>query len=196
MCLSSLGQMGFNVGESQYLTAPPYAAGALLMIATAWVGDRFHIRGPLIIFNCIVTIVGLTVMAYLNTKAVQYFGVFLTVMGLSSNIPTIMAYQSNNIVGQWKRAMSSAIFVGMGGVGGIAGALVFRSQDAPRYRPGIIACLTSVYSTTLTGACLPAVRCNALMMLIVAGLSVYFTVQNNLQRKRSKVLEGMVSFTS
>lgn len=125
-----LGSMGFDQGQSQYLSAPPYVAGAILMVATAWVGDKYHLRGPLIVFNCLVTIVGLAVMAYTQNNAVKFFGVFLTVMGISANIPTIMAYQANNITGQWKRAMSSAIFVGMGGVGGIAGALVFRSQDA------------------------------------------------------------------
>lgn len=136
-----LGAMGFSRAESQYLTAPPYGAGALFMIGVAWVGDKYRVRGVLIVFNCIVTVIGLAVMAFIENTAVRYFGVFLAVMGMSSNIPTIMAYQANNITGQWKRAMSSAIFVGMGGVGGIAGALVFRSQDAPKYIPGLIACL-------------------------------------------------------
>ena len=40
----------------------------------------------------------------------------------------------------------------MGGVGGIAGGLVFRTQDAPHYRPGIYACLaTSALSCVLVG---------------------------------------------
>lgn len=30
-----------------------------------------------------------------------------------------------------------------GGIGGIAATLVFRSQDAPQYRPGMIACIVS-----------------------------------------------------
>jgi len=50
-----------------------------------------------------------------------------------------MSYQANNIRGQWKRAFCSAILVGMGGVGGIAGGLVFRTQDKPGYRPGLYA---------------------------------------------------------
>lgn len=63
-------------------------------------------------------------------------------MGTSANIPTIMAYQAKNITDQRKRAMSSAIFASMGGISGISGALVFRSQDYPKYHPGIIACLS------------------------------------------------------
>jgi hypothetical protein len=48
-----------------------------------------------------------------------------------------MAYQANNIRGQWTIAFASATLVSFGGIGGIAGSLVFRSQDAPKYIPGI-----------------------------------------------------------
>lgn len=48
-----------------------------------------------------------------------------------------MSYQGNNIRGQWKRAFCSATLVGFGGIGGIAGSLVFRTQDAPGYIPGV-----------------------------------------------------------
>jgi hypothetical protein len=126
------------------------------MIAVAWVGDKYHVRRPLIVFNCIVTVTGLVAVAFVENKGARFFEVFSTVMSTSANIPTIMAYQANNITGQWKRVMSSAIFVGMGGIRGIAGALVFRVNMLPsmsfwfhtlhklirsRYRPGIIACL-------------------------------------------------------
>lgn len=42
-----------------------------------------------------------------------------------------MAYQANNIRGQWKRAFASATLVGFGGLGGIAGSTVFRQEDSP-----------------------------------------------------------------
>jgi len=71
-------------------------------------------------------------------------GVFLVVAGANSNIPTCLAYQANNIRGQWKRAFCSATLVGFGGIGGIAGSLIFRPQDAPRYRPGMYAAITYV----------------------------------------------------
>lgn len=110
------------------------------MLGTAWLGDKLHLRSPIILFNCIVTMVGLALMGFLENKGVRFLGVFLAVSGANANIPTIMAYQANNIVGQAKRAMGSALLVGLGGVGGIAGSLVFRAQDKPTYRPGIIAC--------------------------------------------------------
>ncbi|KAJ5832572.1 hypothetical protein N7474_000883 [Penicillium riverlandense] len=74
--------------------------------------------------------------------AVQYFGVFLVTAAAQSTIPCVMAYQANNVCGQWKRAFASATLVTSGGTGGIIGALVFRSQDAPEYLPDAVAFLS------------------------------------------------------
>ena len=71
----------------------------------------------------------------------RYFGCFLICAASNGGIPTVMAYQANNIRGQWKRAFASATLVGFGGLGGIAGSTVFRSQDAPQYIPGIWVCI-------------------------------------------------------
>jgi MFS family permease len=144
--------MGFSVGASQCLVAPPYAFAAIVMYATGWLGDKKKIRGPIIIFNMILCLVGLPIMGFHKNSAVRYFGVFLTTAGANSNVPATMSYQANNIRGQWKRAFCSATLVGMGGVGGIAGGLVFREQDSPHYRPGIYACIaTSLFSILIVG---------------------------------------------
>ncbi|KAF2017694.1 major facilitator superfamily transporter [Aaosphaeria arxii CBS 175.79] len=133
--------MGFDVGTSQCLVAPPYALAAIVMYTTGYLGDKYKIRGPIIIFNMVLCLIGLPIMGFAKSPAVRYFGVFLTTAGANSNVPAAMAYQANNIRGQWKRAFCSATLVGFGGVGGIAGGLVFRVQDAPHYRPGLYACI-------------------------------------------------------
>lgn len=144
--------MGFTTGEAQCLVAPPYAFAAIVMYGCGWLGDKKKIRGPIIIFNMILCLVGLPIMGFAKSPAVRYFGVFLTTAGANSNVPATMSYQANNIRGQWKRAFCSATLVGMGGVGGIAGGLVFRTQDSPHYRPGIYACIaTSLLTIVLVG---------------------------------------------
>lgn len=166
--------MGFSVGAAQCLVAPPYAFAGILMFCTAWVGDRYHTRGPIIVFNCILALIGLPLMGFAKTSAVRYFGVFLTTGGTNSNIPAVMTYQANNIRGQWKRALCSASLVGFGGIGGIAGSLIFRSQDAPSYVPGIIGCMVA------TG----------LIILIVGMLSVKFFFDNKKQAEGRLIIEG------
>jgi MFS family permease len=124
--------MGFSIGAAQCLVAPPYAFAAIIMFITGYLGDRFHVRGPIILANMVLCLIGLPIMGFHSNPNVRYFGVFLTTAGANSNIPATMSYQANNIRGQWKRAFCSAILVGMGGVGGIAGGLVFRYKNLLR----------------------------------------------------------------
>ncbi|KAJ5624783.1 hypothetical protein N7510_001092 [Penicillium lagena] len=133
--------MGFGVGESECLVAPPYGLAGILMYATAWVGDKYRIRGAILIVNALICIIGLPLMGFAKGNATRYAGVFLTVAGANANIPACMAYQANNVRGQWTRAFSSATLVGFGGIGGIVSSLVFRDQDAPEYRPGMWAAI-------------------------------------------------------
>jgi hypothetical protein len=170
--------MGFSVGAAQCLVAPPYVLAGIVMFGTAWVGDKYHMRGPIVIFNSVLALIGLPIMGFAASSGVRYFGVFLVTAGANSNIPATMAYQANNIRGQWKRAFCSASLVGLGGVGGIAGSLVFRSQDAPAYRPGIYA----------------AIACNVLTIVIVVILSLYFAMANKRARNGGKVIEGLEGF--
>ncbi|WEW56246.1 hypothetical protein PRK78_001685 [Emydomyces testavorans] len=170
--------MGFSVGQSQCLVAPPYFFAAILMFSTSWAGDKYKLRGPILVLNAIVTLVGLPMMGFAKNNAVRYAGVFLTTAGANANIPAAMAYQANNVRGQWTRALSSATLVGMGGVGGIAGSLVFRSQDAPKYIPGIWAAIIS----------------QLLVIILVAVMSLYFWRCNRKADRSEMVIERSAEF--
>lgn len=56
--------MGFSTGVSLCLFAPPYAAAGIVMMATSWVGDRYRIRGPIIVFNSVLSLIGLPLMVF------------------------------------------------------------------------------------------------------------------------------------
>lgn len=133
--------MGFSVGASQCLVAPPYVLAGIIMHVSAWLGDKYRARGLILVANALLCIVGLPMMGFAKGNATRYTGVFLTVAGSNANVPALLAYQANNVRGQWTRAMSSATLVGLGGVGGIVSGLVFRNQDAPQYQPGMYAAL-------------------------------------------------------
>ncbi|KAH7141368.1 major facilitator superfamily domain-containing protein [Dactylonectria estremocensis] len=170
-----VGNMGFTVGEAQCLVAPPYAFAGIVMFSTAWVGDKYRIRGPIIVFNMILCLIGLPIMGWAKSANVRYFGVFLVTAGANSNIPAVMAFQANNVRGQWKRAFCSATLVGFGGVGGIAGSLVFRSQDMlTGYKPGMYTCIA----------------CALLSIILVSLLDLDFKRQNGKADRGEKILES------
>ncbi|KAI9801542.1 MAG: hypothetical protein M1825_003221 [Sarcosagium campestre] len=168
----------FSTAKSQCLVAPPYAFAGIMMYGSAYLGDKYHFRGPIIVFNAIMALIGLPIMGFHTSNSVRYFGVFLVTAGANANVPATLTYQANNIRGQWKRALCSATLVGFGGIGGIAGSLVFRSQDHPSYRPGIYACIA----------------CNLLIILLVGVLSIYMHLCNKKQSSGRKSIEGLASF--
>ena len=170
--------MGFGVAASQCLVAPPYAFAAIVMFLGAWMGDKHHLRGPIIVINSFIAIMGLLLMGYATAPAARYAGVFFVAAGGNASIPAIMAYQANNIRGQWNRAFASATLIGFGGIGGIVGGVAFQPQSAPRYLPGLWVCI-------------------ALMIFvigIVLSLSVHFLVQNRRAARQEVVLEGLEGF--
>ncbi|KAH7398869.1 major facilitator superfamily domain-containing protein [Phaeosphaeria sp. MPI-PUGE-AT-0046c] len=165
-------KLKFSTAMSQCLGAPPYAASGFLMYGAAWFSDKYKTRGPVLCFLCLVSLVGLPIMGFAKNPWAQYVGVFITVSGTNSAIPSVMAYQANNIRGQWRRAFCSASLTGIGGIGGIAGALIFRTEDAPSYIPGFAACMV----------------CNVLVILIVGVLTMYFRSENAKADRGEKVL--------
>ncbi|KAM0121424.1 hypothetical protein ACP6JC_001847 [Aspergillus fumigatus] len=170
--------MGYSVGASQCLVAPPFVFAGIVMFSSAWVGDKYRVRGVLVAVNSILCLIGLPILGFHSNNAVRYFGVFLATAGANANIPAIMAYQANNVRGQWTRALSSATLVGFGGIGGILSSLVFRSQDAPGYRPGM-------WTT---------IGCNILILVIVAAMSVWFRICNKQADRGQRIIEGSADF--
>ncbi|KAK6371558.1 uncharacterized protein PV06_01409 [Exophiala oligosperma] len=131
------GGMGFSILKTYILIFPPYVLAAIWMFVAAYIGDRFMIRGAIIVVNAVFTIVGVVMMGYADTSAVRYAGVFLSLPPYNASIPAIFSYQHNNIVGQSKRAIGAAVMIAGGGIGGIIASNAFQQKDAPGYRPGL-----------------------------------------------------------
>jgi hypothetical protein len=60
-------------------------------------------------------------------------GCVLGVSGANANVPSLLSYMHNNIVGQTKKSIGSALLIGRGACGGIVASNIFRQQDAPKY---------------------------------------------------------------
>jgi hypothetical protein len=93
---------------------------------------------------------------------VRYGGIFLGQAGCQGNIPTILAYQSNNIRMQSKRSVGSALQIGFGAIGGILGSTVFFERETPTYPTGL-------WITT---------GLQLLILTCCAGMSTFFIMMN------------------
>jgi MFS family permease len=170
--------MGFDIARAQCLVAPPYVAAAIVMFVQAVLADKWHIRGHFVTFNAILGLIGLPLLGFASNNGVRYFGAFLATISGNANVPAVLTYQANNIRGQWKRAFCSATLVGFGGIGGIIGSTIFREEDTPAYRPGIMGTMIA----------------NGLMIVIVILLSINFMRANRRVEAGGKWIEGQQGF--
>ncbi|KAF2850256.1 phthalate transporter-like protein [Plenodomus tracheiphilus IPT5] len=171
--------MGFSPAAANCLIAPPYVFAAIVMMAMAYAGDKMRVRSPWVITNGILALIGLPLMGFTTNVGLRYFGVFLATAAANANVPVVLTWQANNIRGQWKRALCSATLVGAGGFGGIIGGTVFRTQDAPKYQPGIIACMVAA----------------ALIIVITLLMNLKFWRANKRADAGGKIIEGLEGFS-
>ena len=172
--------MGYAAGPANALSAPPVVFAVAIALVVSWASDRYHKRWPAIIFNCCIGICGLMMTAYASDDMVRYGGLFLGQAGCQGNIPTILAYQSNNIRMQSKRAVGSALQIGFGAIGGILGSTVFFESESPTYPTGL----------WITAGL------QMFVMAATAGMSAYFLFMNGKVNKGTlkAPIEGQPGF--
>lgn len=118
--------LGYSQQMSFLLTAPPSAVAVIYAFALSWVADRYRVRGPFVLLHCTLGIVGLCMIGFLDSPTPRYVGTFLGAASSNSLIVSGLAWGQNNVRGDARRSVVTAIFVMLAGVGGIYSALVFR----------------------------------------------------------------------
>lgn len=189
--------MGFSTDQAILLSAPPYFYAVIPVIISSIVGDRYQLRGLVITFNCVCTVVGFSMLGFANQVTVRYVGTYLATGAYVSNWAAMNAYQASNIVGksrlvwtsteqttaelssgQWKRATFAASITACNGLGGIAGSFIVRQPEAPRY-------MTAIWTS---------IGSHILIIGIVAIFSIYFWCVNRKQKEGQKLLEETIDF--
>lgn len=69
--------MGYTTQQAQLLSAPPYIFAAFVTLGSGWLGDKYHVRGPLIAVHQAITATGMLVTAFAKSNGARYFGTFL-----------------------------------------------------------------------------------------------------------------------
>ncbi|KAH9845720.1 Major Facilitator Superfamily [Teratosphaeria destructans] len=170
--------MGYGQNASIVLSAPPYYWAIVPVMVTSFISDRYRIRAPVIIFNCICLIVGFCLLGFVEQVAARYIGSFLATGAYVSNWAGITAYYQNNITGQWKRVFTAALVTAMSGAGAVAGSYIVKQNEAPWYPTAVWLSIGS----------------HILIIVIAAILSAYFFWANKRQLAGKAILERTEGF--
>ncbi|KAL2841991.1 major facilitator superfamily domain-containing protein [Aspergillus pseudodeflectus] len=136
---SIIRDLGYSSSNAQLLTVPIYITAAVIAVGSAWLSDRAKKRSPFLIFHCSCIIIGFAIVMASTGKGVPgvvYFGIFLAVSGIYPGVPSIVNWISNNLAGDYKRAVGMGLHIGLGNIGGAFACNFYRAQDAPIYYLG------------------------------------------------------------
>lgn len=155
------------------LCAPPYLFSIFWTVGCAWLADRSRLRMPWMVLNAGITLTGLLITAYSTNSGARYFGVFLGVSGCNANLPTIIAFQSNNVRSDSRRSVANGVQLLFAAIGGIYASTTFMQKEFPSYRTGVWC----------------AVATQFLLILLCGGMWGHFSRRNKGADERGEVIQ-------
>jgi len=102
----------------------------------AVLAEKTKLRAPFIIASSSLAIIGFIILIASHKPAVSYGGTVLAVSGAYCSAAMVAGWPANNVSGQTKRAVASAVQISVGNMGGIVGTQLYRPEWAPRFLIG------------------------------------------------------------
>ncbi|KAL4919518.1 major facilitator superfamily domain-containing protein [Aspergillus aurantiobrunneus] len=133
-----LRSQGFDTFQTNLLTIPSAVVSIIMMIATTWAAERTNQR---LLFGVGVEIWSLVLLIALETLPERdmpwpRWAILTLLVGAPSVHPVIVALTSRNAGSVRTRTVASALYNMSVQISSIAGANVYRTEDAPYYKHG------------------------------------------------------------
>lgn len=142
----------FSSTEANLLTVPPYAFGGFATIFIGWLADRTRQRG---LCNIVMSTLGVAGFAILVSDAgyhAKYAATFLGAAGIYPCVANTIAWMANNTEGVYKRGVTMGLVIGWGNLNGVVASNIYRTVDAPGFRPGHAVVLTYLFFLLFLGS--------------------------------------------
>lgn len=72
--------IGFSEELAFILSAPPILFSVIVGAAFSWIADKTHLRGPYIVIESIIGLVGFSMVGFLKNSAARYVGKLLLII--------------------------------------------------------------------------------------------------------------------
>jgi hypothetical protein len=131
-------ELGYTANEAQLWSIIPYAVASVLTVIAAIISDRLKLRGVVMLFVLIPTIIGYAVIAKIDTSHpnVKHGMTFLMASGMYASVPCVLVWNSNNSAGHYKRATTSALQLAIANCGGFIATFIYPNKDKPQFHKG------------------------------------------------------------
>jgi len=116
---SIIKSLGFTGPQAQLLTVPVNFFAALYTIATGAISDRTGYRGPWVVFNSVLAVIGYALAFASNgAPALGYAGAAVAAAGSYASASVLPAWTASNAGGEVKRGIAIAMGIGCSSLGG------------------------------------------------------------------------------
>ncbi|KAF7508551.1 hypothetical protein GJ744_009100 [Endocarpon pusillum] len=126
----------WNAAQTQALTVPCYALGAIVYLLVARLSDRQQKRGIYTVIFGAVTAIGYGVLISDTTSAGHYAGCFLVAVGLYVVAGLPLSWLPSNQPRYGKRTTAVGMQLTIGNLSGIMAPFLYENRDGPRYIKG------------------------------------------------------------
>ncbi|KAA1085752.1 hypothetical protein PGT21_018231 [Puccinia graminis f. sp. tritici] len=150
-----VNSLGYSASRSQLMSVPPFVAAFVVMLATAYISDKYCTRG-LVTIGCALTgMIGFILfhVADQDQMSLKYGSLFISLSGVYSTIPPLSAWQSNNSECHYRRGSSIALGFIASNLGGILSTWIFPQSEKPGYRTGTLLSLAFCAGMIATVSC-------------------------------------------
>ncbi|KAF2431642.1 MFS general substrate transporter [Tothia fuscella] len=137
---SIIRSLGYTSATAQLMTIPPYALATIFTVIWAHLSERFHRRAPFALGSTTIAIIGYIILianeSPTKRPGVSYVGTFFAACGIYPSTALSLSWPANNVSGQTKRAVATAMQISIGNLGAVLGTQLYRPNTAPRYLLG------------------------------------------------------------
>jgi len=147
-----LTAMGHSALSAQALSAPPYLAAFIFVLATARASDGMRARAPLLIAHALASAGGYAVLALFTNpdpkaffhlapgSILRYLAVYPAAIGFFNVVVLTIAWSINNQRNESRQGGGFALLQVVGQCGPLVGTRLYPDADAPYYARGMGVC--------------------------------------------------------
>ncbi|CAL3973279.1 unnamed protein product [Diplocarpon coronariae] len=132
--ISQLGK--WSTAQTQLLTVPCYACGAIAYMIMAHLSDRTGRRAPFALIGGASSMIGYGILLSDAPAGAHYFSCFLVTAGLYVVVGIPLAWLPNNTPRYAKRTTATGMQLTIGNCAGILSSFIYPTADKPRYIRG------------------------------------------------------------
>ncbi|ETS79729.1 hypothetical protein PFICI_09582 [Pestalotiopsis fici W106-1] len=131
-----VGTLGYKSVEANLMTAPVYGVAYFVLLVTAWLSDRFRMRGPFIALGGLIAGIGYILLGTLSDQKSRYGVCILAIAGTYMAFPLTLAWISSTFAGDSKAGTGIGVVIAVTHAVGVAASTIYPAEDAPHYLMG------------------------------------------------------------